>query len=365
MQPQPLPKQRSFTRFKAWLHRHPFRTYALIGLGIIIAGGMTTGIILWQQPKEMTASAKPKVIEKPVPKPIYYSPLNGEVVDTEQATSKPVTGIMIENSPSARPQSGLKDAEIVYEAVAEGGITRFLALYQQHQPSIVGPVRSVRLYFVDWVTPFDASIAHVGGSYKALKLVRNGSYRDLDQFFNGNSYQRVSDRYAPHNVYTSFAKLNQLNSAKGYTTSKPIPFERGDETAGLPQDATTIRLHISGPLYDSMYTYDAASKLYARSQAGAPHVDREAGQIQAKVVVALKVDMSQVFEDGYRESITTTGSGDAVIFQNGHATQVRWQKDSQAAQLRFTTSDGQAFKLARGTTWITAIPNSGGAVSWQ
>ena len=107
---------------------------------------------------------------------------------------------MIENSPDARPQSGLKAAGVVYEAIAEGGITRFMALYQTSKPELIGPVRSLRMYYLDWFAPYSASIAHVGGSLNALTEARSGKYRDLDQFFNSQTYWRASDRYAPHNV---------------------------------------------------------------------------------------------------------------------------------------------------------------------
>jgi len=331
----------------------------------VLAGGLVAAIIFWQQPKEVKTTAnKPKPV-KVAPKPKYYSPLTGEEVADEKARTKPVTAIMLENSPSARPQSGLKDAEIVYEAVAEGGITRFLALYQQHQPDLIGPVRSLRMYYLNWATPYDASIAHIGGSYNALKKVRSGGYRDIDQFFNSKYYWRATDRYAPHNVYTSFSKLNQLNALKGYTSSRPVGFERADDSKAITKDATTINLKISGPLYNSSYQYDPATKLYARSEGGAPHLDREAGQIMAKVIIALRVDMSKVMEDGYRENITTTGSGNVIIFQNGHAISGTWSKISDSAQLTFTDANGQPIALARGTTWISAIPNSGGDVSWQ
>lgn len=364
MPPENLQKPKLVARFKAWVHRHPRRFYTLAAVGLVLAGGLTTTAILWQVP-EKTEPNPVKKVTKTLPKTVYYSRLTGEPVVDETNITKPTTAIMIENSPDARPQSGLKDAEIVYEAIAEGGITRFLALYQQKAPEIIGPVRSVRMYYVDWLTPYDASVAHVGGSAAALKLIRNGSYRDIDQFFNPAYYRRATDRYAPHNVYTSFSKLNELNSTKGYTSSNPKEFERSDDEKDPVQDGTQVQLQISSALYNSTYSYDPATKLYARSQAGAPHLDREAGQIQAKVVVALRVNMQLVMEDGYRESITTTGSGDAMVFQNGHANAVTWHKDSRDAQLRFTDASGQPFKLARGTTWISAIPVSGGNVSWQ
>lgn len=368
MQPDSNPfsvPKKPLERIKAWVHKHPRRTYAVAAAGLVLAGGLTTMALLWQKP-EPKPTADSKATQTPTkPKPTYYSPLTGEKVADQAATTRPVTAVMIENSPDARPQSGLKDAEIVFEAVAEGGITRFLTLYQQKQPETVGPVRSLRLYNVDWLKPFDASIAHVGGSKAALDLVRGGGYRDIDQFFNASYYRRASDRAAPHNVYTSFSRLSELNTSKGYTSSDPKTFDRADDEKDPVQDATQVGLNISGPTYNSTYAYDAATKMYARSQGGAPHLDREAGQISAKVVVALRVNMQRVFEDGYRESITTTGTGEATVFQNGHANTVTWHKDSRDDQLRFTDSAGAPFKLARGTTWISAIPISNGSVTWQ
>ncbi len=192
----------------------------LIAAGLVLAIAATiTAVILSQPaPKAPTVSVKKTA---PKPKAKYYSPLTGELIAQEGDAAKPVTAIMLENSPDARPQSGLKDAEIVYEAIAEGGVTRFLAVYQQHKPQLIGPVRSVRMYYVHWLTPYDASVAHIGGSAAALQLVRNGSYRDIDQFFNAGSYWRANDRYAPHNVYTSFEKLDALNASKGYASSSP------------------------------------------------------------------------------------------------------------------------------------------------
>ena len=381
MQPSSsLKKPRLFARIKAWIHANPKRTYILIGLGLVIAANLIVLAIFWRQPEQVEVTKKVQSAKQET-KPVYYSTITGEEIESQAAQAKPVTAIMLENSPDARPQSGLKDAEVVYEAVAEGGITRFLAVYQQKKPQLIGPVRSLRMYYLDWATPYDASIAHVGGSANALQTVRNGSYRDIDQFFNAGTYWRATDRYAPHNVYTSFEKLDQLNAAKGYTSSNPTGLERADiqqpskekkktsaDTTEQPAPTATansINLTISGPLYNSSYTYDATTKLYARSQAGAPHLDRETGQINAKVVVALRVNMTKILEDGYRENITTSGTGEAVIFQDGTATNATWHKDGQKGQLFFTDAAGSHIKLARGTTWISAIPTGSGDVTWQ
>ena len=272
---------------------------------------------------------------------------------------------MIENSPDARPQSGIKQAGVVYEAIAEGGITRFLALYQEAKPGLIGPVRSVRMYYVDWVAPYNASIAHIGGSAAALAEVRNGNYRDIDQFFNSGSYWRARDRYAPHNVYTNFERLDALNRSKGYVESKFTGFARTDDKPHETPNATSINMTISGALYNTHYDYDKASNSYLRSIGGAPSDDREEGRITPKVVIAMKVDMAHVMEDGWRESITTSGAGSAVIFQNGIANEVTWRKNSRNDPLQFIDGNGKEVPLNRGQTWITAIPNSHGGVSWQ
>src|SRR6478672_8231162 len=171
MQPEQIPKLSLIAKLKHWIHKHPARTYTVAGIGLVLAGGLTTSAILFQKPEPIKPVAV-KASVKSAPKPVYYSPLTGEKVDDKFKSTKPTTAIMIENSPDARPQSGIKDAEVVYEAVAEGGITRFLALYQQNAPETIGPVRSIRMYYVDWLTPFNASVAHVGGSKAALDLVR-------------------------------------------------------------------------------------------------------------------------------------------------------------------------------------------------
>ena len=361
----PKRRKRLLWRFRQWIHAHPYRSLIFGGIGLIIAVLLIVAAVFAMNPAPKPSQPVVSTPKKVVPPPVYYSPLTGVKVPKESTTTQAVTGIMIENSPDARPQSGLKQAGVVYEAVAEGGITRFLALYQEAKPALVGPVRSVREYYVDWLTPYNASVAHVGGSWNALKLVRNGSYRDIDQFFNAGSYWRATDRYAPHNVYTDFKHLDALNKAKGYKTSKFTGFPRTDGEPVAKPNATSITINISSPLYNTGYKYDAKSNTYRRYLGGAAHKDREKGQITPSVVVAMNVNMRLVFEDGYREQITTNGSGKATIFQNGTAIKGTWRKKSRTAQLQFLDKNGDPIELVRGQTWIAAVPNGSGGVSWK
>lgn len=348
-----------------WVKQHKKLSIALaVLLVLVIAAGTTVALYFLNQREEPA-----KVVEKkpePKPEPVkYYSPLTGAEVQDEATTKLAVTGIMIENSPDARPQSGLKNSGVVFEAIAEGGITRFLALYQEQKPQLIGPVRSVRMYYVDWIAAFNASVAHIGGSANALAEVRNGNYRDIDQFFNAQAYWRATDRYAPHNVYTSFERLDALNQQKGYTSSTFTGFTRKDSAASSTPNATSISVTISGPLYNSSYTYNTATNTYDRQQGGAPHLDREEGQISPRVVIVMKVNETTVMEDGWRQSIQAIGSGTAYIFQDGTAQEVTWSKASKGEQIKFTDANDQDVPLARGQTWITAVPSHSGGVTWQ
>lgn len=338
--------------------------------GVIIAVSclMTAGLVYALTIQIKFPEPAPVVQIKSKPKPQkFYSSLSHIEVPDQTATNQAVTAIMIENSPSARPQSGIKDAEIVFEAIAEGGITRFLCLYQINKPQLIGPVRSLREYYVDWLTPFQPSVAHVGGSAEALKMIRNGSYRDIDQFFNGQYYWRATDRYAPHNVYTTFAKLDALNKAKGYTSSTVDSFARQITKPPKESEITVknIDLKISGPLYNVRYTYDPKTNTYHRQVGGRAHLDREKGQITPTTVIAIKTNMQRVLQDGYREQITTIGQEKAYIFQNGQVIEATWKKPARDKQIRFYDSKNQEIAINTGQVWITAIPNASGQVSWN
>ncbi|HET9850767.1 MAG TPA: DUF3048 domain-containing protein [Candidatus Saccharimonadales bacterium] len=336
---------------------------ALVGLLIILAGIGLSSYLLFirKSPQPITYTYIKKV--KPAPKPVTTpSPLTGLPVDPALA-KRPVTGVMIENTPPARPQSGLQDAGVVFEAIAEAGITRFLALFQDTQPQYVGPVRSLRPYYIDFATPFDASIAHVGGSPDALSQIRSGG-KDLDQFFNAGAYWRISSRAAPHNVYTSFAKLDALNAAKGYTSSQVQSWPRKADAPLKTPTAKSINFNPSWDDYKVHYDYDKASNSYLRSEGGAPHKDLVSAsdttgvQLHPKVVIALVIGLSNGALDAsgaYYSDYQDTGSGTAYVFQDGGVIEGSWSKADRASQFSFTDSTGKPIKLDAGQTWLTLV----------
>lgn len=332
-------------------------TVGIATLILLVGGGyLTWKLALQKDPPKPVVVSETKKPEQPKPT-TEASKLTGLTVPVGTNDTTPVTAVMIENSPDARPQAGLKDAGIVYEAIAEGGITRFATFFQEAQPDYIGPVRSVRPYYLDFIKPYDAPVAHAGGSGEALAIVRGSDFKDLDQFFYPSYYQRISSRYAPHNLYTSRAQLLELQKTKGWTTSNFTGMARAPEKPSTAVTARAIDFSISSYLYNPHYDYDAASNSYKRSEGGKPHTDDKSGaQLTPKVVVALIMPHSYA---GIYSVYQTNGSGKAYIFQNGTATEAMWTKADRNAQLALVDAAGKPVGLNPGQTWFTLVSAAG------
>ena len=357
---------------KGWFKsnfKKPTKKQLVIGLPIIILVITATSLYAWAKLKKDPPPAPPPppppTAKAEPPKPLTEaSRLTGAQVKPE-LNNLPIVAAMIENSPDARPQSGLKDAGLVFEAIAEGGITRFIALFQQSaQPAQIGPVRSVRPYYLDVAAAFDAGIAHAGGSPEALSQIRNQSLRDLDQFANAKTYERVNFRYAPHNLYTSIDKLNELMKAKGFATSSFVGFPRELGKPSATPTAKIISFDISSTLYDVSYAYDPASNTYKRSLGGKPHNDGSSeAQLAPNAVIAIVSDYS-IHSDGVHSVYRMTGSGKAFIFQNGVVIEGTWNKADRKSMFSFIDAAGTPIKVQAGQAWISMVKQAG-AVTYQ
>lgn len=284
---------------------------------------------------------------------IFETPLSG--IKTDVLDSKrPVTGIVVENSPDARPQSGLDQAEVVFEAIAEGGITRFITFWQAEQPEKIGPIRSARPHFNQWVLSYDASYVHAGGSGNALAEISKWGMKDLNTFSNPVYFYRDSSRFAPHNLYSSMDEIDKLNAKKGYTESE---FDGWLFTDGVPAsdiDAKTIDIEVSSPLYNVSYLYNSSLNQYKRSVGGAKHIDANSGkQITVDNVIVMEVPYT-ISSPYYNYDLY--GSGKAHIFKNGHYRKATWVHKKRGDMFKFYVGEDQEeYTFNRGQTWITAI----------
>ncbi|GAC1392317.1 MAG: hypothetical protein NVSMB46_07880 [Candidatus Saccharimonadales bacterium] len=356
------PPAESFNKKRSLRHWRPTKKQIVISSSIFLLLGISslvTGIELSHTPTpHPQVIVPPAKITPPPAKPTTLpSRLTGLPIAPEDINA-PVTGVMIENSPFARPQSGLMEAGVVFEAVAEGGITRFLSLYEDNLPSYVGPVRSVRPYYLQWLLPFDSSLAHVGGSPDALNGIKVLGVKDLDQFYNAGSYQRIKDREAPHNVYTNIGQLVELEKKKGFDKSTFTGFPRKTDAPSATPNAKSIDFTISGPIYSVHYDYDVATNTYKRSEGGAPHNDKSGTQLAPKVVIAMVVSQNTAI-DGLHTVYGTTGSGLVYIYQDGIVTKGTWNKTDSKSQLSFLDSNGQPIALNAGQTWISVVGLNG------
>lgn len=354
-----LPKKNKYNLSISPKHRSKKKIIIITCVVVLVLALLSSVSIYWFFIKkdstpinhEPVQTKKSEVAKKPI------SLLTGLELASAELANRPVTGVMIENSPDARPQSGLTDAGIVYEAIAEGGVTRFLAIYQESQPQYIGPIRSARPYYLDFILPFNGSFAHVGGSPDALSDIKSLGVKDLDQFFNGDFFQRITSRYAPHNVYTSFAKLDELNKLKNNVFTKFTPFERKKDVKQTPT-ASIIDISISGPLYSPRFEYDPVTNSYKRFQAGTPHIDEQSKvQISPKVVVVLVMDQTTM-PDGYHTAYKDTGSGKMYVFQDGIVSEGTWEKSDRKSQFIFKDSNGLPMKLNAGQTWVSSVGSS-------
>lgn len=333
--------------------------FGIISAALTLFAAGALGFYFFTRPQSdatLIITKSQPVVPKTLP-----SPLTGLQVEPE-LVQRPVTAVMVENSLAARPQSGLTEAGVVFEAIAEGGVTRYIALFQEAQPQYVGPVRSLRPYYIDWASSFDASIAHVGGSPNALKQIRSGG-KDLDQFFNSGSYWRVSSRASPHNVYTSFAKLDALNKKKGYKTSKFDAWPRKKDAIAQQPTATTIDIALTSADFNVRYGYEPKDNTYHRRLGGQPHLssrkerDPSPKQIHPNVVIVLVMSRSIVDSSGHND-YATTGKGIAFIFQDGEVVKGTWIKKSRTSQFSFVDGQGKSISLNAGQTWVSVIDSS-------
>ena len=345
---------------KEWLKSRTKKQWIIIiVVAVLVLGGLGTGayfLFFHKKPAPVAMVVKKQV--KVAPKPTTMaSNLTGLQVDPS-VNQRPVTAVMIENSEDARPQSALDQAGVVFEAVAEGGITRFEALFQDTQPGYIGPVRSVRPYYIQWGMGFDAAIAHVGGSPEALQDLKDWKTKNLDQFAYGSYFQRIGSRVAPHNVYTSMSQLNEIESKNSYGAASFTSLLRKKDAPLKTPNAGSIDVNISSADFNSHYDYDAATNSYKRSQAGGPHmvVDQNGTQtqIQPKVVVALTLTQGLEADD-HHTSYGTIGTGHAYIFQDGTVAEGTWKKSSNQENLSFTDSTGKPIALNAGQTWFAIV----------
>lgn len=285
--------------------------------------------------------------------------IDGVLVTEEKANLYPIA-ITIENMVKARPTSGLSRANLVYEALTEGGITRFLAFYASDEEiKKIGPIRSARPYFLDWAEEFRAFYLHVGGSPEALKKISQYQIFDLNQYFNGKYFWRAKNRSAPHNVYTSSKLLSQALKDKKIPLEgnyQPWLFKDGNEVKDDQSKINKITINYSTFPYRVRWEYSFLDNSYKRFQVEKPHLETDGSEIKVKNVI-IQIVKTYVLDEIGRRRKETLGKGKALIFQDGQVIEGKWIKKTKGARTRFYDNLDQEIKFNRGIAWIQVVPD--------
>jgi hypothetical protein len=315
-------------------------------------------------PKTIESAWPTAKAERSVPRPAgsVRWPLTGLPAPSPEAITVRVVSVKIENSTAARPQTGLDRADIVYETVTEGGITRFNALFQSQTPPTVGPVRSARPSDFSIVPQYMALFAHCGGDAAVRTELKNRSlFDDMDQFFNPGPYRRDKGRPAPHNLYLSIAKLRVAAvQNRGY---EPTATVTGLAFAKASAPATPTITQVTVPFSSSnvvTWKFSAGTGAYARAINGKSHVDKASGkQYTARNVVILWALVQKYAAAGTASQvleIQLTGSGRATVFRDGQRVDGTWRASATAPPV-LRDGSGAVIELAQGNTWFQVIAN--------
>ncbi len=316
-------------------------------------------------------------------------PLNGVYYSEPERTAwekrRPLA-VMIENSQDARPQSGLTSADVVFEAVAEGGITRFMALFYcdvQDEDVTLAPIRSARTYFINLASGFNRPMyVHVGGANlegPANALGQLSDYgwtgeNDINQFSVGyptfiRDYNRIpgKDIATEHTMTTSTEKLWEVATKRGWTNIDPTTdddwsedytgWKFVDAEAGSGSQNISYSFWSGLPAFDVSWKYDAASGKYLRSNGGEASKDLETGDPLAFTnVIVMFVDEEGPIDELKHMMYDVISKGDGILFSGGEATEIKWSKKSRESELEFTTKSGQELEIPRGKIWISLVP---------
>ncbi|MHB8733417.1 MAG: DUF3048 domain-containing protein [bacterium] len=294
---------------------------------------------------------------------VVESPLDGQPVSRAVATQRPLA-IIVENHPEARPQWGLSRASRVYESLTEGPITRYLAVFAPTQDvDRVGPVRSIRTQFLNYVMETGAALAHVGGNEDALDLIPALRVTNLDEFKFPRAYRRIPRPGIAyeHTMFTSTAALRDVTDQHGWGEWAAVAHPAWKDGAPPSQRPASqiVTIDFSDPRFLVRWLYRNTTNDYVRELAGQPDVDAGTGTVLRASTISIMVvprveGRTLIHEDTW--TYDDVGSGPAWVVEDGVVTPATWHKESRGARLVFTDSSGAEIAMNRGPQWIEIVP---------
>jgi Protein of unknown function (DUF3048). len=301
--------------------------------------------------------------------------LTGQEISATVLNSRPFA-VMVENTPDARPQSGIINADVVFEVVDEGGVTRLVSVFSSKEPDLIGPVRSTRPYYAEIARSFNPVLVFWGTAPQFYTIVANLGLDYLSPLGDGTGNSSIAanfvdpgkgegkdairdpTRVGPHDAYIRLPRMKEIAKELGYSLEggqSPFKFKQ-DAVVGDKGDVKDININFSAEAYKVNYAYDSASNTYLRSCGGSPSVDRESGkQMAFNNVIVLITDIKNSGDAAGHMQIRTTQSGNAFYFIDGKVIEGTWGRDSALDPFSFKDKDGKTILVNRGQTYVSMI----------
>jgi hypothetical protein len=345
------------------------RLLATAGLSALLAVGGCSGAPS-EAPVPSTQGPDVAVDKVSPPQPVVPPtwPLTGVAAD--DVVNRPALAVKIENPPEVRPQTGLDQADVVWEQVVEGGVTRFVAVFHSVVPAEVGPIRSVRPMDPAIAAPLHGVMAFSGGQPGFVRALADAGLQIVSHDAGDAGFYRTRGRAAPHNVFgTPQTFLDQADADHQASPAEQFQIARRPElatavVAGTPTAA--VQLGLSRASQPS-WTWDAAGGVWLRAESGTPATAASGARLSAANVVVLRVDL---VDSGTTDPAGSpvpetrlTGTGEALVASGGRTVAATWSKDDVATPLALIGADGQPVRLAPGRTWVELVPNGTGSVT--
>lgn len=287
--------------------------------------------------------------------------LDGVCVLSADLVDPKIVLVMVENNLEAWPLLGIASANVVYEAPVEGNIPRFLAVYAlDSEVKKIGPVRSARPYYLDWVSEYgNAMYMHVGGSPDALQMIDDYGIFDMNEMGRGWYFWRSEDRAAPHNTYTSSELWNKAaEKYSDYYNQDDYDGWVFEKTAGCVENCVSkIEVNLSSaPVYKAVWEFNTTTQKYARFQNTKTSQETNGEEIVADTMIVQRVK-SKILDEIGRKEIETLGKGDVYVFRNGKMTKGQWFKQSRKDRTKFYDEEGEIIPLQAGKIWVEVLPD--------
>ncbi len=363
----PVTEKNKSDKKKSWT---PSKTLAVILIVLAVAAiGVASAVMMKQNDStgtNQTATKKKKDKNKaPLTQPRH---LDGVVVATEDSNKVPAC-VMIENAAfdGVRPQAGLSAAQVVYEVIVEGGITRLMAVFGGEKAEAVGPVRSARDTYLEFASEYNCAYAHAGGSFTAMQAIRNFKLRDVDGLMEGKWFWRDSNKYSPHNLFTSTDNLyTAIKDGHSWNDEPVFAVWNFVDDSNITGGEAAVEVNVAfGGSYDVQWLYNAEQKVYERKNGGVLQTDENTGStLSTHNVIVQHVPEGNYIEGKGRVNFAVTGEGVVDIFRNGEHVTGTWKKADRLDRTRFFDAEGKEIALARGSSWVEIVP-TGISFDWK